>query len=225
MSIVDHLKNMVSSVNPFAQYRRHVMRKKLNNTTPTFLCPNCIGGILFHDLGLQFRSPTVNLMMYQPDFINFATNLDHYLSKELHFYQDPDYTCPCAKLDDITIHFTHYPTADVAEKKWNDRKSRINPDNLFIFATERDGLTKEDIQRLGTISARGILVFTTHNYPDIPYTLQIPCFDENGEVGNILKKSIINESRNYEKYFDFVGWFNEANGKPYDVSPYAKCNK
>lgn len=222
MSIKDRLNTFISSINFFTHYRRHVMRKNLRNTSPTFLCPNCIGGILFHDLGLQFRSPTVNLMMLQPDFVKFVTNLDYYLSEELRFYHDPDYTCPCAKLSDITIHFTHYDSDEEAAKKWNERKTRIDPSNLFIFATERDGLTKEEIKQLGSISARGILVFSTKNYSDIPYTLQIPCLDEHGQVGNILKKSIFNESRKYENYFDFVKWFNEANGKPFDVSPFSK---
>lgn len=28
-------------------------------TEASFLCPNCIGGILFHDLGMRFYSPTL----------------------------------------------------------------------------------------------------------------------------------------------------------------------
>ena len=58
--------------NPFAEARRKAMRSRLKNTSMTFLAPSCIGGILFHDLGLQFRSPTVNLMMFQPDFVKLV---------------------------------------------------------------------------------------------------------------------------------------------------------
>lgn len=73
--------------------------------TPTLLCPNCIGGILFHDLGLKFQSPTVNIMMTQTDFVRFVLNLDYYLSQELSFFKKTGYNCPCAHLADITVHF------------------------------------------------------------------------------------------------------------------------
>lgn len=51
------------------------MRIRLKNREFTILCSNCIGGIIYHRLGLQFRSPTVNLWMHQRDFLNLITNL------------------------------------------------------------------------------------------------------------------------------------------------------
>lgn len=198
------------------------MRRTLTNKTPSFLCPNCIGGILFHDLALQFRSPMVNLMMKQPDFVKFVLNIEHYLSQELRFFEKPGYSCPCATLDDVTIHFTHYSSPEIAARKWEDRKSRIDWDNLFIFATERDGLTKEEIAQLGQLKCRGLVVFTSNYYPDIPYAIQISKYAQQGSVGNILEKSWKDESREYERFFDFVSWFNEANGSPYDISAYVR---
>lgn len=215
-------KALISKLNPLAIHRRNALRSKLTNTSPSCLCPNCIGGILFHDLRLQFRSPTVNLMMKQPDFVKFVLNIEHYLSLKLDFYDKPGYTCPCARLGDITVHFTHYATAEEAAKKWDDRKKRIDWDNLFVFASERDSLTREDILQLGDLRCRGLVVFTAHSYPDIPYALQIPRYASDGEVGNILEKSWKDESREYERYFDFVKWFNEANGAPFDISRFAK---
>ena len=82
-------------------------------------------------------------------------------------------------------------------------------------------MTREDILRLGSIHARGLVVFTANAYPDIPYALQIPKYAADGEVGNILAKSYWDDSHEYEKYFDFVKWFNEANGE-YDISPFVK---
>lgn len=222
MNPKEQLKAWVARVNPLAARRRDAMRRALTNPTPSFLCPNCIGGILFHDLGIQFRSPTVNLMMTQTDFVRFVLDLDRYLSLEPEFFEKPGFDCPCAKLDDVTVHFTHYATAAEALKKWNERKTRIDRDNLFIFATERDGLSREEILRLGNLRCRGLVVFTASAYPDIPYTLQIPRYTPDGEVGNILEKSWIDDSREYEHYFDFVKWFNEADGAPFDVSRFAK---
>ncbi len=198
------------------------MRCCLVNKTPSFLVPNCIGGILFHDLNLQFRSPTVNTMMTQTDFVKFVRNLDAYLEMNLEFYRDPDFTCPCARLGDITIHFTHYHTAEEAEQKWTERARRIDRENLFIFCEERDGLTEAEIRSLATVKARGILVFTANKCDDIPYALQIPKYQPDGEVGNILARNYLDDSREYERYFDFVKWFNEADGNDFAIQPFIR---
>lgn len=221
MSVKEIVKNLLSEKNPIAIQRRNKMQEALTNTTPTFLCPNCIGGLLFHDLGIQFQSPTVNLMMLQTDFAKFVLNLDDYLTQELVFFKHPEYDFPCAYLKDITVHFTHYHTEEEAAQKWKERSARIDRDNLFVFLEERDGLTREDILQLGSIHARGLVVFTANAYPDIPYALQIPKYASDGEVGNILAKSYWDDSREYEKYFDFVKWFNEADGN-FDISSFVK---
>lgn len=215
------INRFLSENNPFAIRRKTKMRNALINKTPSFLCPNCIGGILFHDLGLQFKSPTVNLMMSQTDFLKFVLHMEDYLSQELHFFEHAEYKFPCAHLEDITINFTHYQGEEEAARAWHDRSKRIDLNNMFVFLEERDGLTKENIMQLGAIHARGLVVFTAHAYPDIPYALQIPKYEHDGEVGNILRKSYPDEHREYEEYFDFVKWFNEADGD-FDIHPFAK---
>lgn len=146
------------------------------------------------------------------------------MSQELKFYNDPNYVCPCAKLGEenraIAIHFTHYANEDEAEKYWKKRIPRINYDNLFVIAMEKDGLNKEDIVRLGTLNIRGLVVFTAHSYPDISFTCYLPQYKDDGAVGNILVRSYLNDKKEYERYFDFVKWFNEANGNNYDCRPF-----
>lgn len=220
MRLKESIKKLLSQTNPFAIAHRRRMRRALRNTTPSFLCPNCIGGILFHDLGLRFRSPTVNTMMTQLDFVKFVLKLDEYLAQELVFFHHPEYAFPCAKLGDITIHFTHYATEEEATRKWKARTARIDRDNLFVFLMERDGLTKADMLSLGKIRARGLVIFTANDYPDIPYALQIQKYSSCGEVCNILEKSLWDDSREYERYFDFVRWFNQATGGDFDIAPF-----
>lgn len=124
-------------------------------------------------------------------------------------------------MGDIALHFTHYHTEEEAAQKWAERSTRIDRDNLFVFLDERDGLTREEMLLLGSIHARGLVVFTASAYPDIPYTLQIPKYASDGEVGDILAKSYWDDSREYERYFDFVKWFNEANGDS-NISQFVK---
>lgn len=212
-------------MNPIAKIRRWHMRKRLKCSAITFLCPDCIGGLLFHDLGLKFMSPTVNLMMIQTDFFKFVMNLDYYLSCELEFYKHDLYDFPCAHLGDINLHFTHYRTCEEAEYKWEQRKRRIQKNNIYIFLEERDGLKKEQIQALRSLKVKGIVVFTAKEYLDIPYTVYIQKYKNDGKIGNILKRSFLTDSREYERYFDFIKWFNEANGDDYDVTPYIRHRK
>ena len=212
MGIKEIIKYYIDERNPLVIVRRSKMRKALKNKSPTFFCPNCIGGILFHDLGIKFHSPMVNLMMKQKDFVKFLLDWENYLSKDLTFFDKYGYSFPCAYLGDITIHFTHYSNEKVALEKWKSRLQRIDKENLFVFLQERDGLTRDDILSLNELRVRGLVVFTSKEYPDIPYTLKIPENDlESGVVGNVLKKNWLTGQRKYETYFDFVKWFNVAN--------------
>ena len=59
-------------------------RKRITDRakTTTIISMNCTGGIISHNLGLQFLSPTVNLYMKAEDFIKFCENLRYYMSIE-----------------------------------------------------------------------------------------------------------------------------------------------
>ncbi len=122
----------------------------------------------------------------------------------------------------MDIHFTHYHSEEEAEKKWRERAGRINRENLFVFLEERDGITRADLEKLGELQVRGVLAFTCNPYPDLPYCVYLPKYREVGEVGNILEKRLIDDSREYEHVFDFIRWFNDADGIPYDVSAFLK---
>ncbi len=93
---------------------------------------------------------------------------------------------------------------------------------MFVFCEERDGISRKEIMALSKLKVRGVVVFTANDYTDIPYTLYIPKYKKAGEVGNILTRNYWDDSREYEHFFDFVKWFNEANGYDYDITPYKK---
>lgn len=72
-------------------------KKRLSNRNFTILCNNCVGGVILHELGERFNSPTVNLFFGAEDYIKFLEKLDYYLSQTLVEVQsDKDY--PVAKL-------------------------------------------------------------------------------------------------------------------------------
>lgn len=126
--------------------KNQATRGRLKHGSVSILSMNCTGGILYHDLGLPFLSPTINMYMQAEDFIKFCEDLPHYLSiEEMTECNDPaikgDRTYPVAFLDDIKLFLVHYRSVAQAQGKWNERKQRIQEDSIVIIATDRDGMT------------------------------------------------------------------------------------
>ena len=96
---------------------------------------NCIGGVLAHDLGIRFNSPTVNLYMRAEDFIRFCENLDDYLAiDEMTPCTDAaiidDRTYPVACLGDLVLFLVHYPSVEEA----NLKDGKVDIDSLEAIA-------------------------------------------------------------------------------------------
>ena len=87
MKFKDKVVKTIEDFNPVAVSRQKRMRARLKADSVSFFTPNCLGGLLFHDLGLQFRSPTVNLMLLQTDFAKFMLDMEAYLKKEFVFFE------------------------------------------------------------------------------------------------------------------------------------------
>ena len=183
------------------------MRKELKNRDFTILSCNCAAGIIYHRYNHPFLSPTINLWIEQNDFLKFVSDLDHYLAQDLKFIQT-DAGYPVAECGDIIIWFNHYTSEEDARQKWESRKKRVNRDNLFILMSERDGIGREDILKLGEVPCRNRVIFTSHKYEDIPYACFLPPYKGEDEVGYYLQKNPITDKTVMEQYFDFTRWLN-----------------
>ncbi len=100
--------------NPIYKKRIKKMQKNLKNKDMTILCSSCIGGIIYHNLGLKFYSPTINTMMFQTDMYRFILDPKRYSSKEIKFLNIDK--IPVGMIDDVKVHFTHYSTNEEAQK-------------------------------------------------------------------------------------------------------------
>lgn len=125
----------------------------------TFISQNCIGGVLYHDLGLQFLSPTINTFIPEPGFVKLVLNLRHYMEQELVIRWGEEY--PIGMLDDVEVHFMHYETCKEAKESWEKRKARINWDKIFVIGTDRDGFDEAVYEQWTQIFYPKIL-FTAH---------------------------------------------------------------
>ena len=199
-------------------------RKRLRNDNFTIITDTCIGGVMYHKLGKQFMSPTINLWIYDKDFTRFVSNLKEYMQKELVFVDGIDQT-PTAWCGDVMIHFNHAHSKEEAARDWYKRRNRINYDNLFIIMSDRPGtdnnrkdpyLTKEDILSLNKVKCKGKVVFSVRKYDDIDYLVSLPAdANDNGTYVNMymFDKAKYTKQYRWESAFDWVHWLNTGEVK------------
>lgn len=192
----------------FRAAKNYVNRKKLLNKNPTILSSNCNGAVIMHDLGIKFRTPTVNLYFNAKDFIKFLKNIDYYINLDLQEENDLDLEYPVGKLDDIKVYFLHYKNFDVAKEKWDTRKQRINKENIYIMMTDRDGCTYEDMLEFDKLNYKHKVIFTNKEYKNINSSYYIKGFENEKNVGILSDFQNIFGKR-YLDDFDYIGFINK----------------
>ena len=186
-------------------------RARFHNPEVSIISMNCTGGILAHDLGIRFQSPTVNLYFRAEDFIRFCENLPYYLSiQELIPCTDReitgDRTYPTAYLGDLALFLVHYASVEEANRKWQERKTRVHPDNLVVLATDRDGMTEELKDRFEKLPYRKVM-FVKQPDPVHPHCIYSPGFEKEESVGLVTDPAGYSGKRAIDRY-DWVAFLN-----------------
>ena len=124
-------------------YSRDDMIRELRENTPTIFAPNCWGGITYHQLGLQFCSPFINMHIPHDEYLRFLSDPKYYMSQELklrEMYIDEslDKPFPVAELGDISLWMNHYDDFEEAAAIFERRAARINWENLFVMFFDDD---------------------------------------------------------------------------------------
>ena len=92
--------------------RSEKYRRINQNNDFTLITNNCIAGLLYHDLNLEFKSPIINMYILANDYIRLLNDFDFYLENELLELKDIDKTYPIGTIgfDEkmITLHFLHF---------------------------------------------------------------------------------------------------------------------
>lgn len=192
-------------------FRNRHDRKKLKNKDFTILCNTCIGGVICHDLGQKFLSPTINVYIRPHDFVKFLENLEEYLQMEV--VEIPSkLKYPVGKIGDIPLFFKHYKTFEDAKKKWNERKKRINYDNLYVMMTDRWCCPESDLAKFEKLPYKHKICFTAKKWEKYPSTRQVVKNNDDGVcvgvitfVANIFGKRLYQ----YAENFDYVEWINQ----------------
>lgn len=202
-------KDKIKENMPIPYLLHKIQRARLKNKDITILCNNCLGGVVYHCLGLQFLSPTVNLMVDSTaDFIKMVKNFDYYLRQPIVEIVDDSIPYPSGMCGDIKLHFNHYHSFDDAVAKWESRKKRINWDNVYLisndYISDTEFVSREDILEFGKLKCKNLIMFTCVKHDDIPYTYYIGL--------EKLKKMMFTNKliglRDFERYWDYVSFLN-----------------
>ncbi|MDE6363270.1 MAG: DUF1919 domain-containing protein [Lachnospiraceae bacterium] len=110
----------------------------LQNSRTSIIARNCWGGIISRNLGLQFHSPFINMLIDETQYLKLLEKLKYYCECDLKFYkwsynERTNLTYPIVMLDDIELHFIHDTRMEVVKANWDKRVKRINYKNLFVM--------------------------------------------------------------------------------------------
>ena len=184
-------------------------RKRLDNLNFSIIASNCVGTIIYHDLDLPFLSPTINLTIEMDDFIRFAENLKWYMEQEIVELKG-EKGCPAGMLGDVKINFVHYDTFEEGVRKWEERKERINWDNLLLIGSERDGCSYETLERFDRLPYENKVILTRVRYPEISSAYCIEGFEAKEVLGMVLNYKKQFFRRRYLDDFDYVAFINSS---------------
>ncbi|MDO4378757.1 MAG: DUF1919 domain-containing protein [Erysipelotrichia bacterium] len=189
-------------------------KHKNKNMNPTIISNNCVGGVIYHRLGLKFNSPTINLWIGGEDYLEFVKNLEYYKNCSVEEVKDTKEPYPVGKIvpkdnnhRPVLLHFQHYDSFEEAKKKWNERYKRINYDNLFFIWEFYDNkYNKQLIYEFDNLPVKKAEII--HNRID---GLQNACFIDFGEpnpIAKVFEKDGLSGKLYLDK-FDYIKFLNE----------------
>lgn len=184
------------------------IRECLKEVKPfTIFSNNCLGGVFYNDAGMQFTSPLINTAMDGDDFLKFLSNPRHYLDYEMEFFTWPGRDFPIARIDDIEVNFVHYRTPEECVEKWKKRANRIVWDNIFVIATNHDGMCHDDcMERFDKLPYNNKIMFVSQEYPQYDWAIPISQFMNRFQCRVTTSFADMKGHRYYETAFNIAEW-------------------
>ncbi len=198
-----------------AFYRQKInegIRNKVKGIDFSLLCNNCVAGVFYQDAGRRYTTPTVGLAFDGEDFVKFLENPQKYRNKNFEFFERKGYDYPMAKIEDIEVRFVHYKTEKECIEKWNSRFERINWANLFVVATDVDGLYQQKwLERFDKLPYKNKIMFVAKSHPEYEWAIPVSQF-KNKPCVNVLTDfaNMRGGQRYYETAFDIAEWIKEC---------------
>ena len=203
--VLTKAKNKIINIEHCLYLKRK--KHKLKNRNPSIISNNCVGGVISHDLGQQFCSPTVNLYFRAEEYIRFLRNLKYYLSLDVVELQS-DLPYPVGIIDDVRIFFMHYSDFEQARQKWNERKKRVDFSNLYVMMTEKEECTQDVMEQFDSLEYRKKVLFTHLPHSELKCAHYISGFENENEMGILTDQKDSFWQRRYIDDYDYVSFLN-----------------
>ena len=192
------------------------IRSKNKQTHCSIICNNCVGGIIYHNLGIRFDSPTINLFIKGKEYLEFCKHLEYYSSCEMVQSQDSMKDgYPIGALipnDDehipVKIYFQHYRSFEEAKAKWIERFKRVDYDNTYYIWEFYD--TVYDISLMyefDNLPLDNKIIITHRQFPELKNAFCISCYKDDKPTAKILEYDVLTGKR-YLDEFDYVEFIN-----------------
>ena len=146
----------------------------------TIISNNCVGGLIYKQLGFQYRTPFVGLFILPDDYYKLTKDFRYYMEQELVFEEElissswTHEVYPLGHLGDIDIHFLHYSSIEEARTKWEKRKKRINWDNLYFKFDNKDSASEEILNKMDNLPYSNKLILVNRPYKNLKSQCVIP---------------------------------------------------
>jgi uncharacterized protein (DUF1919 family) len=148
-------------------------------------------------------------------------HLEYYLSQPLKFidtskYKDRPKTYPIAMLDDIELHFSHYPTEEKAAKKWHRRTARLlevkDKNRWFFIISDRERVDEDLIHEFHSLAFSNKISFGAKPIKGLSPQQHIHTFKQFYRN----RKEVFNGKKMFKTaflYFDIDHWLNTGEVK------------
>lgn len=161
--------------------------------------------MVLHDFGLGFNSPFVNLYITAPDYLKVVSNIKYYTSPEC-VLQDVTGTSSYPKgllQNEVTLHFMHYNSFEEAEKKWRQRCSRIDYENLYVIFVQQTSCNDKLLRQFDNLDFKNKIALVNEPVAGIKKQFIIPGWENDLTLGHITDYYDMLGHRYYDR-FDWI---------------------
>ncbi len=198
-------------------------RRRLKNHGFTILSNRCIGGVMTHNVGERFRSPTVNLIIPDEAFMEFCRHVSEYADcpmeqpDEAERRRCPSVKCPIGilrgaekSLPDIPVFFVHFQSFEQAKEKWETRFLRVNYDDLYIMMDCKLYATDQLLDSFHQLPFEHKVIFSSREDPqrwpcNFPFSFYL---QGTGGLYAPIRRGLL-EYQGIDE-FDYVQWLNDG---------------
>ena len=191
-------------------------QKRYHNGDVTVFSNNCLAGVIYNILGIQFCSPTINQWMKMAEYLEFVKDLEYWMKCELieDMQESEKWKFPVGYLlsnneeKRIYLYMNHYHSFEEGKAKWEERKARIIWDKVFVIYDFND---KDcDINMLyefDKLPVKNKIALVHSEIAGLNNSYRMKCIGENDSITKEFEYNGLSGKRYFEEW-DYVSFLN-----------------